>query len=136
MHGLIVIDEEHDPTCRQEDRVQYHARDLALVRAKADGAAVIDRLDQQISTGGFPDIELIDLGEEELVEFDTQALLATRTVEQIKATLLAGSQALVFLNRRGFASFLICTDCKAVVECHQCSVSLTLHKRKARTCKG
>ncbi|MBI2711687.1 MAG: primosomal protein N' [Bdellovibrio sp.] len=147
--GLIVVDEEHDPTFKQEDRVRYHARDLAIVRGKQVGATVLlgsatpsletlervregkyhlVRLSRRFSPGGLPKIELIDLCEEACVP-DTQALLAEKTIREIQNTLAAGEQAMVFLNRRGFASFLVCKDCGEGVECPSCSISLTVHKR-------
>lgn len=147
--GLIVVDEEHDPTFKQEDRVKYHARDLAIVRAKFTGAAVVlgsatpsletlervrekkysfARLDRRYAQGGLPTIDLVDLCEEEWVP-DTQAVLATRTIAAIQQTLASGEQVMVFLNRRGFASFLVCKDCGEGKNCPECSISLTVHKR-------
>jgi primosomal protein N' (replication factor Y) len=148
--GLIVIDEEHDPTYKQEDRVRYHARDLAVVRSKITGAFVVlgsatpsletrervregkygsARLAKRIAPGGLPAIELIDLGEAERAE-NTQAPLSKRTLDVLKETVEAGEQAIVFLNRRGFAAFLRCSDCGEVNECANCSISLTVHKQR------
>ena len=147
--GLIVIDEEHDPTYKQEDRVRYHARDLAVVRAKITGALVIlgsatpslesrervregryavAHLKNRIAAGGLPKVELVDLCTQDRVS-NTQAPLATRTIEALQQTIDAGDQAMVFLNRRGFAAFLVCQDCGEVSGCPQCSISLTVHRK-------
>ncbi len=147
--GLIIVDEEHDPTYKQEDRVRYHARDLAIVRAKLthsftvlgsatpsletlervrEGKYIKVDLNERISPGGFPRIEMVDLRVESRVQ-KIQAPLALKTVKIIQEVLNAGEQVIVYLNRRGFAAFLLCKDCGDSRNCSQCSVSLTVHKK-------
>lgn len=148
--GLIIVDEEHDGTYKQEDRVRYHARDLAVVRAKMSGSLIVlgsatvsletqERvregryaeavLPNRIGASGAPSVEIISLTEEPRVD-GIQAPLAVRSLEAIRAELDVGNQVIVFLNRRGFSASLVCEDCGEVSNCEDCSVSLTLHKFK------
>jgi len=150
--GLIVVDEEHDPTYKQEDRVRYHARDLAVVRARFAGALTIlgsatpsfetrervregkyalTRLTRRIARSGLPQVELIDLCDAERVE-DSRSPLARKTLNDIKATVESGQQVMIFLNRRGFAAFVVCESCGETPGCPNCSISLTLHKRASQ----
>jgi primosomal protein N' (replication factor Y) len=146
--GLIVVDEEHDSTFKQEDRVRYHARDLALFRARQLGAMIVlgsatpslealewvrDKkihhlvLDQRYGTAVLPEIELIDLTETERLP-EVQSLLTQPLMDQIHETLARGEQVMVFLNRRGFSPLLLCEDCGHCSECKNCSMSMTVHK--------
>ncbi len=150
--GLIVVDEEHDPTYKQEDRVRYHARDLAVVRAKFSGALTIlgsatpsfetrervregkyalTRLTRRIAQSGLPQVEIVDLCEVPRIE-ESRSPLAEKTLKEIKATVEAGQQVMIFLNRRGFAAFLVCEGCGESPGCPNCSISLTFHKRAAQ----
>lgn len=147
--GLIVVDEEHDPSFKQEDRFRYNARDLAIVRAKMAQARVVlgsatpsleslenarnERyqkviLSERHAASRLPEIEVISLAESPLVE-DCRSILAQKSLDTLRETLIAGEQAMVFLNRRGFAAFLVCKDCGEVPGCPNCSLSLTVHLR-------
>lgn len=151
--SLIVVDEEHDPSYKQEEgRVRYQARDLAIVRAKNENAHVIlgsatpcieslervhegkyhlESLPERATTGGLPTVELINLKDEPKID-GIQAVLAAKTLELVRETLNAGEQVIVYLNRRGFASFILCKDCGTVCGCPNCSITLTFHKNPPR----
>ncbi len=148
--SLIIVDEEHDSSYKQEDRVKYHARDLAVLRARNLGATVILgsatpsmesleraregryqhlRLKKRFSNRPMPLVETVDLKIEPWVA-GLQAPLAEKTRDAIREVLAKGEQALIFLNRRGFAAFILCEDCGHVTECPDCSISLTFHKKQ------
>lgn len=147
--GLIVVDEEHDPSYKQEDSCPYNARDMALARGKLEGACVvlgsatpsfetfvnaqrgrIARLDlpSRHHGGGLPAVELVDLknakGSGHLGAFLTPVLL-----EAVRETLACKEQVVLFLNRRGFDTFAQCRACGYVFKCPNCDISLTHHKR-------
>lgn len=147
--GLIIVDEEHDPTFKQEERVRYHARDVAIVRGKELDATVIlgsatpsiesqervregkfqiAKLPERFSSGGMPEIRLVDLKSENVIS-GIQAQITESVFNELRDTIERGEQAMIFLNRRGFAAFLLCEDCGEVSNCPNCSISLTVHKR-------
>lgn len=146
--GLIVIDEEHDASLKQQDRFRYNARDLALVRARnADipivlGSATpslesLHNLEQQRFTGlrlsrragnaSAPKIGLLDVRRRKLQEGLSELLL-----EAIDRHRAAGGQSLVFLNRRGFAPVLLCADCGSASDCRRCDAHMTVHAASRR----
>ena len=145
--GIIVVDEEHEPTYKQSEGFRYNARDLALVRGKRAGAVVILGSATPLLTTvhGAQEGKLLRL---ELPERVRGLPLPTITVSDLRGrrgkviapTLLAalrrnldaGGQSLLFLNRRGFATYLICGDCGHVIRCPNCSVTLTYHRRADR----
>ncbi len=147
--GLLIVDEEHDATFKQEDRVRYQARDLSIVRGKIEKIPVLlgsatpsleslERvregkyrfleLKNRFSHQGLPDLEMVSLREEPLIE-GIQAMIAEKTLERIRETIARGEQVMVFLNRRGFAPFLLCESCGEVENCPNCSISLTFHMK-------
>ncbi len=150
--GLVVVDEEHDQSYKQEETPRYHGRDVAIVRAQRAGATVVlgsatpglesrhnaERgkytlleLRERIEKRPLPSVELIDL-RLEFVETRTQSLFSRRMLEGIEARLAAGEQVMVLLNRRGFSTFVACRSCGQRIECKNCSVTLTYHRRERR----
>ena len=147
---LIVVDEEHDGSYKQDDRMRYNARDLALVKAKLHGAAVVlgsatPSLQSYLNSAGrryrrlclprrvedrpLPAVEIVDMRAES-DEGGSVPILSRMLRQAVTDTLRAGKQALLFLNRRGFHTFLSCLDCGHVLRCLNCAVSLTHHARE------
>ncbi len=148
--GLVVVDEEHDPAYKQEEGVRYHAKHVALVRARQAGAVAIlgsatpdietvwaarsgryalCTLPARVGEARPPDIRLVDLRQEDRRR-GRRVLISTPLARAVEETLSRGEQVLLFLNRRGFSPVLACSGCGGVVECRSCSISLTLHRRK------
>lgn len=149
---LIVVDEEHDTSYKQEDHMRYHARDLALVRANLAGAAVVLgsatpglqtrfnvqrrryrylTMPQRVEKRPMPSIEIIDMRKEEVRDRQGPMPVLSRLLrEAIGETLAGGNQALLFLNRRGFNTFMLCADCGHVFRCLNCDLSLTYHREE------
>ncbi|TCO82674.1 replication restart DNA helicase PriA [Plasticicumulans lactativorans] len=146
--GLIVLDEEHDPSFKQQDGFRYSARDLAVVRAHAAGIPVVLgsatpaleslrnvqlgryrhlRLDERAAGAQPPATEVIDLRRQGLDEGLSAPLLA-----RIGAHLDAGGQVLLFLNRRGYAPALYCHACGWLAECPRCDARMTVHRGRQR----
>jgi len=150
--GLIVVDEEHDQSYKQEETPRYNGRDVAIVRAQAAGACVVlgsatpclesrynaDRgkytlleLPGRIEERPMPQVELIDM-RTEFLETRKQATFSRRLLEAVAHRLENGEQTIVLLNRRGFSSFVACRSCGERVQCANCSVTLTFHRRDRR----
>jgi primosomal protein N' (replication factor Y) (superfamily II helicase) len=148
--GVIVVDEEHDGSFKQDEGVRYHARDVALVRAQRAGALCILgsatpsletahaaragrylhlRLTQRPTASPLPGVEIIDLRR---YLPDGEAMLSAPLAAAIEQTLAAGDQTILFLNRRGFATFVLCVACGHSFRCRSCSVSLTYHQHQDR----
>jgi len=144
--GMIIVDEEHETSYKQEEKLRYNARDMAVVRAKLCDAvlilgsatpsletyhnAVTDKfrllkLDERIKGKPLPAVEIVDMRK----EGGREAILSQRLRNALAENLAAARQALLFLNRRGFANFIQCPDCGYVFKCPNCSVSLTYHFR-------
>ncbi len=146
--GLIVVDEENDHSYKQSSHPRYNAVHAALFRAKIEGTGVIlgsatptiesyahgisgkyvmSHLTTRVEQKVMPEMRLIDMKAEFKRNKGKKAILSEALVEEIKRTLAAGEQVILFLNRRGYAPFLLCRKCGFVVQCPQCSVTLTVH---------
>lgn len=148
--GLICVDEEHDPSFKQEEGVRYSARDMALLRAhRAEAVCVLGSATPSLASRGavqagrlhrlvlperarhaatLPHIETIDL-RSAAAGPSGDPLLSLKLHRAIEETLAEGGQTILFLNRRGFAPSLICESCGAIAQCPNCSVALTVHRR-------
>jgi primosomal protein N' (replication factor Y) len=148
--GAIVIDEEHDGSFKQDEGVRYHARDVALVRAQRTGAICVLgsatpslesmahaergayrllRLTERPTARPMPEVTVVDLRTHMA---DGEAMLSAPLRAAIGETLANGDQTILFLNRRGFATFVLCKACGHAFRCPHCSVSLTYHKHSDR----
>jgi primosomal protein N' (replication factor Y) len=141
--GIIVVDEEHDPSYKQEEKLKYHARDIAVVRAKEAEATLLlgsatpslesfynaERgkfrlltLPERIEGKHLPKVEVVDMRDE-------QDLLSEKLKTALRKNIGEKRQSLLFLNRRGFANFILCPECGFTFKCPNCSVTLTFHLR-------
>lgn len=148
--GLIVVDEEHEHTYKQNDTVpRYNARDAAMMRATIQKAVVVLgsatpslesyfnarqgkytllSLPRRINDVPLPVVEIVDMRKEKEIHTDAwQPVFSKPLREEMKRTLKKGEQIILFQNRRGYSSFLECFRCGFVPECHQCSISLNYH---------
>ena len=141
--GIIVVDEEHDPSYKQEEKLKYHARDVAVVRAKQVEATLLLgsatpslesfynaekgkfrllNLPERIEGKPLPRVEVVDVRKE-------GGLLSEKLRAGLQKNIEDKKQSLLFLNRRGFANFILCPDCGLTFKCPNCSVTLTYHLR-------
>ncbi len=142
--GVIIVDEEHDPSYKQDDRLKYNARDLALVKGRLFGATVVLgsatpdiqtyhnamtgkyrllSLPERVLNRPLPPVEIVDLK-----KYGGKLPFSEPMAIAIRKNLAGGGQTLLFLNRRGFNSLVVCTACGYVFRCRNCSVSLTHHQ--------
>jgi len=142
--GVIVVDEEHEASYKQGEGFRYHARDLALMRGQMHGcpvvlgsatpavvtwqrlqtAAAVETLVERPGASVLPEVLCLDMKEEE-----KEGVLASSLREALRETLARGEQALLLLNRRGFAPYLQCRECGATFRCPNCEITLTFHRR-------
>ncbi|MFP5277674.1 MAG: primosomal protein N' [Acidobacteriota bacterium] len=146
--GLILIDEEHDQSYKQEETPRYNARDVAVMRAKITGATVVlgsatpaleswqnavqgkyarIELRDRVMDRPLPEVELVDM-RREFQETGQEQLFSRALIEQTKAALERGEQAIILLNRRGYSFAVICRACGQKLECQNCAIALTHHK--------
>ena len=145
--GLVVVDEEHDTSYKQEEGVRYHGRDLAVVRGRIVGCPVILgsatpsvesyhnarsgryrmlELTERVEARPMPRVEIVDL-KSRPGQSTADGLFSAPLLSALRENHERGRQSLIFLNRRGFASFLQCWSCGFVFRCPRCSISLTYH---------
>ena len=152
--GLIIVDEEHDGSYKQEETPRYNARDVAVMRARQAGALVVlgsatpsmesyqnalnERytlvtLKHRVLDRPLASVQIVDM-REEYADAGPDVILSPALSEALAARLAGREQAIVLLNRRGFASSVFCRECAATLECPNCSVTLTVHRaaRRAR----
>ncbi len=148
--GLIVVDEEHDPSYKQEDGVAYNARDMSIVRGQLDACPVVlvsatPSLETVVNVraGRYRHLQLLErhgvaeLPDVELVDMRTQGLPADRWISEplaaaVASALSSGEQALLFLNRRGYAPLTLCRACGHRFQCPNCMAWLVEHRHRRR----
>ncbi|EAG4183763.1 primosomal protein N' [Listeria monocytogenes] len=145
--GIIIIDEEHEASYKQEDNPRYHARDVAIWRATKyqcpvvlgsatpslesfarakKGVYTLIELPSRVNDRAMPEVRVVDMREELRKENRTE--FSTELLEKIKDRIAKKEQTVLMLNRRGYSSFVMCRDCGYVVECPNCDISLTYHQ--------
>ncbi|HVZ78178.1 MAG TPA: primosomal protein N', partial [Gemmatimonadaceae bacterium] len=156
--GAIIVDEEHEATYKQGETPRYHAREVALMRARAAGAVVVLgsatpsleswvnatagkyrllRLPDRVGGGVLPEVRVVDMRRPEpgpgvvrlsAEEFALRGVLSEPLEDELQLRLARGEQSILLLNRRGYASFIQCGTCGHVVACPNCNISLTYHR--------
>jgi primosomal protein N' (replication factor Y) len=148
--ALIIVDEEHDSSYKQEETPRYHARDIAVMRAKMADAVVVlgsatpslesyfnakknkyvlvelpDRVEQR----PLPEVEIIDM-RQEFQETGHEQVISRKLAAEIKERFDRNEQVMVLLNRRGYSPLVLCRTCGKTLECQNCAIALTHHKRE------
>lgn len=145
--GLIIIDEEHESSYKQEENPKYHARTIAQWRAKKHRAVLILGsatpavetyylartgkyrwlpLRERVNQLPYPTIQIVDMREE--MQYGNRSIFSRTLSEQLLQCVKRGEQAVLFLNRRGFSNFVMCRECGEVIQCPSCDISLTYHQ--------
>jgi primosomal protein N' (replication factor Y) len=144
--GIIVVDEEHDASYKQQDAPRYNAREVALIRGRTEGAVVVlgsatprletyfnalsgkyelHEMPERIAGGLLPEVTIVDMK-----KVEGRSPMSPEAEKAIGEALERGEQVVLFLNRRGFANFVQCRDCGFVPRCRNCHVTLTYHIRQ------
>ncbi|PMC38388.1 primosomal protein N' [Bacillus sp. UMB0899] len=145
--GMIIIDEEHESSYKQEENPRYHARDVAIYRAKFHQCPVVLgsatptletfaraqkdvykllTLKERVNKRSMPSVEIIDMREE--LRSGNRTMFSTSLIEKLTDRLEKNEQSVLFLNKRGYSSFVMCRDCGFVIQCPHCDISLTYHR--------
>jgi primosomal protein N' (replication factor Y) len=146
--GLILVDEEHDGSYKQEETPRYHGRDVAVMRGKLLGCTVVlgsatpsleswqnaergryarVEIRERVQDRPLPKVEMIDM-REEFRETGQEQLFSRRLIEETQATIDRGEQVVILINRRGYSFVVMCRSCGEKLECENCAISLTYHK--------
>lgn len=144
--GLIILDEEHETSYKQDETPRYHAREVAKWRAKYHNAPLVLgsatpslesraraqknvyqqlMLTHRINKRPMPSVSVVDMREE--LKHHTESNFSTQLLEEVQTRISRGEQTILMLNRRGYSSFIMCRDCGFVLQCPNCDISLTLH---------
>ena len=150
--GLVIVDEEHDGSYKQEENPRYHGRDVAVMRAKLHGAVVVlgsatpsleswsnaergryelIEMRSRVANRPLPLVELVDM-RVEFQQVGKEEIFSRRLVEETRAALDRGEQVLLLLNRRGYSFVVICRSCGEKVECENCAIAMTYHKGRGQ----
>ncbi|MDZ5474394.1 primosomal protein N' [Bacillus sp. 31A1R] len=145
--GIIIIDEEHETSYKQEENPRYHARDVAIERARFHQCPVILgsatpaletfaraqkgvyiklTLSKRMNNQSLPTVQIVDMREE--LREGNRSMFSRKLLEKLQDRLEKKQQTVLFLNKRGHSSFVMCRDCGYVVNCPQCDISLTYHR--------
>ncbi len=151
--GLIIIDEEHDISYKSDMTPKYHAREVAIERARLDGASVVlgsatpsirsfykarnneyklYSMKERVRGSVLPEVSVVDLREE--LRMGNRSIISQELYERLDEAFKNGQQAMLFINRRGFNSFVSCRSCGEVIKCPNCDVSLALHGKNRLMC--
>ena len=150
--ALIIVDEEHDQSYKQDETPRYHGRDVAVMRAKMANAAVVlgsatpslesyynaqkgryslIELPDRVERRPLPEVELIDM-KAEYQQTGKEQAVSRKLADEIGERLQRGEQVMVLLNRRGFSAFVLCRTCGETVQCRNCAISMTHHRKTHR----